>query len=299
MIERNIITFLTMVEEQNTVRCAEKLHITQPAVTQHIHALEEEYGIKLFLKEGRRLMLTEKGKEFYKMAHRLYIMEQQIAFRLKTYQKIPIRFGVTRSINEGVMPYITADFVEKYSNRPVEMTVQNTKTLLEKLEQGTIDFALIEGNFDHSKYECRVFMDADFVGLCKTDGKYSGFKSIADVFKAPLILREQGSGSRDIFEKVLAARGYDLSNFSKVYQFESMPVLLELVKNDFGITFAYKQAAKKEIESGEISVMSESILNLHRQFCFVTLPSSIFLNETLEMFAFLQSLVIKAKINNN
>ncbi len=293
MIERNIITFLTLVEEENTVRCAERLHITQPAVTQHIHSLEEEYGIKLFLKEGRRLMLTEKGKEFYKMAHRLYTLEKQIEFRIKTYPNIPIRFGVTRSINEGVMPYITAEFIEKYPNRPVEMTVQNTKTLLEKLEEGAIDFALIEGNFDHNKYECSPFMDADFVGLCKKGGKYSNFKSILDVFKAPLILREQGSGSRDIFEKVLAARGYDLSNFGKVYQFESMPVLLELVKNDFGITFAYKQAAKKEIESGEISVMAESILNLHRQFYFVTLPSSAYLDETLEMFKFLQSLANK------
>ena len=289
MIEKNIITFLKLVEEKNTVRCADKLHITQPAVTQHIHSLEDEYGIKLFFKEGRKLSLTEKGKEFYQMASRLYTMEQQIALRIKTYPQIPIRFGVTRSINEGVMPYIAGEFLEKYSHRPIEMKVNNTKTLLEELECGIIDFALIEGNFDHEKYQCMPLMDADFVGICKTGGKYSRFKSILDVFSAPLILREQGSGSRDIFEKVLSARGYSLNNFSKVYQFESIPVILELVNNDFGITFAYKQAAKKELESGQLSVMTESILNLHRYFYFVTLPSLPFNEEMQEIFNFLQN----------
>lgn len=293
MIERNLITFLTMVEEGNTVKCAEKLHLTQPAVTQHLHTLEETYGAKLFIKAGRKLTLTEKGKLFYDMVHRLYTMEQQITYRMQTMPQTPIRFGATRSINAGVMPYIIADFLDRFSDRPVEMTVQNTAVLLSYLEKGKIDFALLEGNFDHSKYESHAFMNADFVGLCKSGGKYSHCESLKDTFSAPLLLREPGSGSRDILEKTLQARGYDLYHFQGIYQFESIPVILELVKKDFGITFAYKQGAKKEIEQGDIAVLDESVLHLYRQFWFVTLPSSPFLDESLEVLAYLQQLVEK------
>ena len=64
MVDPKLTTFLTLVEEKTTVRCAEALHLSQPAVTQHIRALEAEYGVKLFAREGRRLTLTEAGGRF-------------------------------------------------------------------------------------------------------------------------------------------------------------------------------------------------------------------------------------------
>lgn len=291
MLERNLITFLTMAEEQNTIRCAERLHITQPAVTQHLHAVEEEYGTSLFRKEGRRLVLTDKGSDLYEMARRLYTMDRQIAFRMKTAPEIPIRFGVTRSINEGVMPLIAGDLMKSYPERPVEMTVNNTKTLLSMLEEGSVDFALIEGNFEHGRYECRPWMDAEFLGFCRKDGAYSRIGTLSEAFHAPLLLREPGSGSRDILESVLYARGYELKNFEKISQFESIPVLMELVKEDAGITFAYRAAAQRETDCGQIAALPKSVLFLQRKFWFVTLPSSPFLDDSLELFAFLEKAV--------
>lgn len=298
MLGRNLITFLIMAEEQNTMRCAERLYITQPAVTQHLHAVEEEYGANLFRKEGRRLVLTAKGKELYEMARRLYTMDQQITFRMKTSPEIPIRFGVTRSINEGVMPLIAGDLMRKYPKRPVEMTVNNTKTLLSMLEEGRVDFALIEGNFEHGRYECKPWMDAEFLGFCRKDGVYSRISTLTQAFCAPLLLREPGSGSRDILESVLYARGYELKNFEKISQFESIPVLMELVKEDAGITFAYRAAVQRGSDWGQIVPLPKSVLFLQRKFWFVTLPSSPFLDDSLELFAFLKK-VVKDKFPEN
>ena len=75
MVDPKLTTFLTLVEEKTTVRCAEALHLSQPAVTQHIRALEAEYGAKLFVKEGRRLALTGAGERFYRLAKRLPALE--------------------------------------------------------------------------------------------------------------------------------------------------------------------------------------------------------------------------------
>lgn len=71
MIDPKLYTFVTLVEAGTTLRCAEALHLSQPAVTQHIRALEAEYGAKLFVKEGRRLALTGAGERFYRLAKRL------------------------------------------------------------------------------------------------------------------------------------------------------------------------------------------------------------------------------------
>lgn len=104
MVDPKLTTFLTLVEEKTTVRCAEALHLSQPAVTQHIRALEAEYGVKLFAKEGRRLTLTEAGARFYRLARRLPAMEAQLRAALTEGQAAPLHFGVTRSIGEGLMP---------------------------------------------------------------------------------------------------------------------------------------------------------------------------------------------------
>ena len=92
---------------------------------------------------------------------------------------------------------------------------------------------------------------------------------------------------------MLSARGFELSNFQKISQFESIPVILELVKQDRGITFAYRVAVRKELEREEIEPLPEHVLYLKRQFWFVTLPSSPFAEDYLELFDFFRKTVRK------
>ena len=135
MVDPKLTTFLTLVEEKTTVRCAEALHLSQPAVTQHIRSLEAEYGVKLFAKEGRRLTLTEAGTRFYRMARRLPSMEAQLRAALAEGEAAPLHFGVTRSIGEGLMPRLAPALLEALPGRRLEMRLQNTRTLLEELDR--------------------------------------------------------------------------------------------------------------------------------------------------------------------
>ena len=165
MVDPKLTPFLTLVEEKTTVRCAEALHLSQPAVTQHIRALEAEYGVKLFAKEGRRLTLTEAGARFYRLARRLPAMEAQLRAALTEGQAAPLHFGVTRSIGEGLMPRLAPALLDALPARRLEMRLQNTRTLLEELDKGEIEFALIEGNASHRRYCCRPFYTARFSAL--------------------------------------------------------------------------------------------------------------------------------------
>lgn len=290
MIEKNIITFITLVEEGNMVKCAKKLCLTQPAITQQIRALEGYYGIELFKKDGRRLALTKKGEQFYDMCHRLYTIDRKIMQHMED-NRITITIGVTHSINEGIMSNIMTLLLEHFPQYNIKLLVNNTKSLIKSLENGEVDMSLLEGSFDHSHYVSYPFMRSSFIGICKKSGAYQDIKTIEDAFNAPLLLREEGSGTRDILNHILVSRGYELSSFKKIYELGSIPVIRSLIKEDMGISFMYDIAAKEMLENGEACPLSKDILYLERELWFAALPEHPNLSDIEKIYDFITNKV--------
>ena len=199
MLEQKLYTFIKLAECESTTQTALELHMTQPAVSQQLKALETEYNIQLFNREGRRIILTNEGRQFYLMLKRMITMEQQFAEMIKQPAVKTIRFGATLSISEGIMPELLPKMINHWKDIRFELTTQNTKELLRELEEGLIDFALIEGNFNQKKYAHSPIMKAKFSGFCQKGSPYKKFKRLEECISAPLIIREKGSGTRTIF----------------------------------------------------------------------------------------------------
>lgn len=294
MLEQKLYTFIKLAECQSTTKTAAELHMTQPAVSQQLKALETQYNVLLFSREGRNLVLTDEGKYFYHLVRRMITMEQQFTELVKHSSTKIIRFGATLSISDGVMPYLLPKMIEHWKNVRFQLITQNTQELLEELEKGMIDFALIEGNFDKKKYANTPFMEEDFYGFCKTESEYSKFTKLEDCVSAPLILREKGSGTRDIFESECMAHNMKSENFTFLYEIDNISVILNMLKKDMGITFAYRCAVQKELEEGDIQIIPLEDFNLKRTFSFVALPNSL---KTEEMFEICET--IKELIKNS
>lgn len=274
MLDPKLHTFLLLVQCQSTTRCAEHLHLTQPAVSQHIKALEAAYGVKLFVKEGRRLVLTPQGERLSQLCRRLATLDEQIAREMRQGTTPSLRFGATLSIADGLMPTVLPRLVEQFPEIQFHMVEQNTHSLLEQLEDGRLDFALIEGNFDHRRYDYYPFFISRFVGLCSPDSPYRGFRRLRDTLHAPLILRESGSGTRDIFEGECRAHNLAVTDYASLCEIEHIPTLLGLVAAGKGITFAYEAAAQSLLAQHKLQVIPLEDLQLERPFHFVCLPGS-------------------------
>lgn len=244
MLDPKLHTFLLLVQCQSTTRCAELLHLTQPAVSQHIKALESAYGVKLFIKEGRRLALTPQGQRLAQLCRRLATLDEQIAREMRQGDALTLRFGATLSIADGLMPTVLPQLVDHFPEIQFHMVEQNTHVLLEQLENGLLDFALIEGNFDHRRYDYHPFFVSRFVGLCSPNSPYRAFRCLRDTLQAPLILRESGSGTRGIFEGECRAHNLAVTDYVSLCEIEHIPTLLGLVAAGKGITFAYEAAAR-------------------------------------------------------
>lgn len=274
MLDHKIYTFLKLAKCKSTVRCAEELHITQPAVSQHIKALEQQYQTKLFTKEGRHLILTEKGHHFERLCSRLSILDEQLASEMRHSSHWSVRFGATLSICDALMPYIMPRLISRFKQLQFCIEQQNTQELLERLDNGELDFALVEGNFDHHAYDYRPFYTCKFVGLCSSQSKYRFCRTLSETLPSTLLLRERGSGTREIFENACHVHNMTVDDYADICEIGHIPTILSLAASNVGITFAYEMVARNLLKSGKLLTIPLEDFQLQRELHFICLQGS-------------------------
>ena len=233
-------TFLTLCQTMNYRLAAERLHLSQPAVTKQIQSLEQALQTKLFLYDGHTLHKTEKCLllERYAISQQYQFQELQLAIADK--KRLKLRLGATKTIGD----YVLIDAIKDYLRDPgheLSLVVDNTKHLLQMLDENRLDFAVIEGNFSKTKYDSYLLRMEPFVGICAKNSPLSGkHLSIEDLLKETIIVREEGSGTRRIFEERLTASGYGLNDFSREVSISSFVSIKALVAVGVGISFLYR-----------------------------------------------------------
>lgn len=281
MLDFRINTFLTVCRLMNFTKAAEELCITQPAVSQHIKFLEESYNTKLFQYEGKKISLTSTGRLLYQTA--LTMKHDESFLKEKILEKAngisSIKFGATLTIGEFILPIKLINFLNKNKNMKITMIVENTSELLSKLDEGSIDFALVEGYFIKNNYDYAVYSKENYI--CVSGSNYEFKKkphALEDLLEETLILREKGSGTRDIFEKNLERQNLSISDFSKVIEIGNIEAIKKLVINNMGITSLYEAAVKDELLEGSLKKVELSDLQKSHNFYFIWRKNSSFEN---------------------
>ncbi len=243
MLDHRIETFLALYDEMNYRRVAERLNMTQPGVTQHIKYLEKYYGTPLFDYDGRQLRRTE-GAEILKR-HMDCIVAEERALSESLAKKKPqrLRLGATKTVGEFVIRDRISGFLRD-EKCELSLTVDNTDVLLALLESSEIDFALIEGIFDKSRYGYHLMKKERFVGICACDHPFAGrCVTLEEAFAYHVLLRERGSGTRRIFEQALLDRGFSVRSFARCSEVSSFSVICDIVSSSNAITFGYEPVA--------------------------------------------------------
>lgn len=295
MIDFRINTFLTLSRVLNYTKTAEILHITQPAVTQHIKFLERKYGVKLFKYTGRDLSLTKPGEVLYNFSLAMKSSSDKILNSLPSLdiEAYNLQFGTTLTVGEYVMSPLIENLIEKYPKMKINMEVGNTKTLLDKLKMRIIDFVILEGHFNKSKYNSKTFSLENFIGVCAPNNTIANRNIEFDqIFTQRAIFREIGSGTREIFEKILYEQNRTIDSFNDILEIGSIAVIKNLVKANLGITFLYERAVEKEILKGELKKIDIKDFNIKREFNFVYLKHSLHESEYLNWFNYFTKIPI-------
>lgn len=284
-------TFLTLCETMNYTKTAQSLFITQPAVTGHIRFLEKTYGVKLFTYIGKTLSLTTQGKQLYRYALAARADDQHMKQRLAALpgDKRTLRLGATKTIGAYCMPKITADYLTVYPNVNLKIHVDNTRVLLHLLEQGEIAFALIEGFFENNQYVSVPIADVDFIGVCGTAHPLAGKEiTFTDLLPHRLLLREEGSGTRDIAEAILREFNLQVTDFNRRLETGSFALINKLVQQNLGFTFVYKDVAADGIKAGHAVQLKLKNFSAKRQFRLVSLNDRLYKEEKEAFYRFLK-----------
>jgi DNA-binding transcriptional LysR family regulator len=278
MLDIRLRTFLTLCETQSYTAAAELLHMTQPAVTQHIHYLENHYGCKLVVYSGKQIHLTEQGRLLQEYSRTLKANSERIEFLIARplHQERPLVFGATLTIGEYTMPPVLSDMIQESPALDITMHVDNTAALLGMLWAGEIDFALLEGRFDKSAYHYRLLSQQPYVAVCAPDNPIALTPChLEDLLSQKLITREQGSGTRDILAQVLSSHSLTFADFGHVIEISNTNAIKQLVTNGVGITFLYQEAVREELRDGSLRRIPLDDPEVRREFNFVWLKDGI------------------------
>ncbi len=255
MLDPKIETFLIVCKYMNFTKAAEELHLTQPAVSSQMKRLEEYYGSPLFMYENKQLALTEVGAAVYQSMNQMGNQESYLKKQIQYIQtqKRNIKFGATMTIGEFLLSEVIADYLKKYPDSSLQMQVNNTQNLLMKLDDAELDFAFIEGNFSKKTYKSYPFKKSRFIAVCGPECTLKNQTAVlSDLMKERLIIREAGSGTRDIFESILHSKNHETNEFARVVEVGNMNAIKDLLLRSVGISFLYEDVVKEELERGKL-----------------------------------------------
>ena len=286
MLDFRMETFLAVCQCMNFTRASEQLNITQPAVSQHIRFLEKHYNTKLFRYEGKKLRLTGAG-EILRNAS-LTMMHDELSMQSemqKSEETEEIRFGATRTVGDVLMGKILENYLKNYPEAGIHMIVENTKELLKRLDEGTIDFALVEGFFKKSEYDYQKYSDENYIGVCSPDYQFHETpETVENLFQERILLREEGSGTREVLERWLDSQNLGIRDFRQTMEVGSLQTIRELTKAGCGITFLYEAAVKEDLKAGTLQKIPLKDFHVSHEFTFIWRRGSIYADRYREIF---------------
>lgn len=271
MIDYRIYTFLKLCDLMNYRATAEALNMTQPAVTQHIHYLENKYHCKLFHYNGKILSKTKAAIILEQYARSASYNELCLCQALKGSSQINIKIGATKTIGDYVIGDKIVNIMQ-CNDVKLLLVVDNTQNLLNLLNHNKIDIALIEGFFDKQTYGYKLLRPERFIGICSKEHPFAGKEiSMDDLFTQTMIFREQGSGTRAIFEQILLEHNYSPDSFIRTAYVSSFELIKKLVLKNCGISFVYEAVAKSDNNLGVFTIKD---VDVQREFNYVFLKNT-------------------------
>lgn len=262
----------------NYTKAATELQITQPAVSQHIRYLEREYHTKLFDYTGKHLELTQAGQILLNAATTISHDNVMLKQRLQDLQQNnkSIAFGATHTIGEFEIIDKLADFLHVHSDLNIRMKIADTDKLLKAVDEGIIDFAIVEGFFEQGQYETLLFSNEPLIAVCGRGFDAPSEMTLADLLTRRLIVREKSAGARELLERNLAEHSLTITDFPYRHEVGSPQAVKGLTCRNCGIAFLYEKSVRQEVSEGILREITIRDFSVTHAFSFLWRKGSMY-----------------------
>ncbi len=254
-------------------KTAKKMHLSQPSVSIQIKDLEDSLNVKLFERINRKITLTDAGKVFYSYSEKLLNLIEEINAVMNQFSSGDVGkliLGTSNTVGIYVLPKYLGEFKEMFPKTEISLTILNRQEALEQCISGELDFAFLQDPPKHPDLQAEFFMEDELVIVCSPKHRWANkdhltLKMITSE-PEPIILREEGSGTRGLIEYVLKRFGIQRN---VTMEMSSSEGIKRAVEANLGVAVLSRNVIKTEVKNGSLVALNIRDLNTKREFYIV------------------------------
>ncbi|HEY3989469.1 MAG TPA: LysR substrate-binding domain-containing protein [Acidobacteriaceae bacterium] len=276
MLENYRLTVFRAVAAQRSFRrAAEQLYLTQPAVTHQIKALEELVGLPLFDRSGREVTLTAAGAVLLKYTEQSGALLDQAAVELASLKgriSGTLHIAASTTIAQYILPPLLGAFLRLHPAVRMELESSNTESVADAIAAGHATLGLVEGPPHASQVRSEIWLEDELVLLAPPSHEWVGQRSITlqQVAAAPLLMRERGSGTREVIETTLEAAGLPARDLHIAVELNSTEAILGCIESGVGVGFVSRSAVHRQLAMGTLAIVPVAGLSIPRNLLLLT-----------------------------
>lgn len=259
--------FQAVAEHEHITRASEELLLSQPAVSKIVQSLEHEIGLELIERHGRRIVLTYAGRVLHDYARRMFALEREMQESLAVLLDVEsgeIKLAANTTIGVYLLPPIVARYWKHFPQVMLDITILNSHEIVEQTLNWTLDFGLVEGDPATlpSGLHVEVFAQDELVLVVSPDHRLShrGELTPEVLREGELLLREQGSGIREVVEQAFLLHGVQVQPLLTLPDNEAIK---QMVISGVGSAIVSALTVKRELVNGDLVSIPITGVDLH------------------------------------
>jgi DNA-binding transcriptional LysR family regulator len=266
--------FCKIIELGSFSKAAEALNLSQPTLSGHIQSLEDQLGILLLDRLGRKILPTRAGETLYGYAQkilRLRIEAEQKLFSLKGEFKGDLMVGASTIPGEFIVPPLIKEFRDTYSGILIHLNIYDTKKVIDNILKDEIELGIAGARVDNPKLDYHTFVKDELVLVVQNKTPWAKNRSITfeNLKEIPFISREEGSGTRMIMEKTLKKQGFDITQLKVVMTLGSTTAVIQAIKSGVGCSILSRRSVEEELEQGVLKFIPIRNILFSRDFYLI------------------------------
>jgi DNA-binding transcriptional LysR family regulator len=274
MDTRQLQAFCEVVDRKSFSLAAEKLGVTQPAVSLQVRALEKRLGTQLLDRSGRRVEPTESGLKLYRSAQRLLALEEEIVYELaeEATGELDGTFEIGASTGPGgvVLAQILCQFADVHPALHIALSVFDTQTVVERVADRTLQLGVVGAAPRHRGVEYEPFFRDTVILACPPGHAFAGRTvTLDDLRGETLIVMQDGAGVRQMIEDELRRVGTRLRDLDVRLELGLQESVTSAVRGGYGVTFISRSSVENDLAAGTLVEARLAGLELEREIHLV------------------------------
>ena len=265
--------FALVFKHKSFSKAAEQLSLTQPTVSDHIKALEDELNCRLFDRLPRKVLPTKEAAVLIGQAQEIIERVEGFKDALGEFRKDlsgHLVIGASTIPGTYILPGLTASYRQKNASILFEVVVADSCAIIDKVAGDDLLIGIVGAQLESKQVVYKPFLNDELIAIASGSFDVKKNIGIREIAGLPIVIREQGSGTRREFEKIIEREGIDFQHLNVVGIFGSTDAVKQAVKEGMGISIISRRSVKDELKYGMLKEIRIKDADMKRQFYIIT-----------------------------